>query len=171
MLESGASDPWSQHTTLMFDVAYDQAECDSLCGELASAEQRLELLSRRELDLIQACRVASLRANVSFYTGQFDRGVELGLQYLALAGNALPKEPTEEDLVREYARFRAQLGSRSIAQLADVPLSHDTLHARVLELLCDLTLPARWGNHDKLHDLIACRAATLCLEHGHTEAS
>jgi predicted ATPase/signal transduction histidine kinase len=171
VLESVASEPWSQHPELMFEVAFGQAESDSLCGELASAEQRLELLARRTENPIHAGRVASLRANISFYTGQFDRGLEVGLEFLTRVGSPLPKQPTEQDLSRAYARFHALRGSRDIVQLAEVPWSEDVLHARVLELLCDLTLPARWGNHDQLHDLIAIRAACLSLEHGHTEAS
>ncbi|MDI1432507.1 trifunctional serine/threonine-protein kinase/ATP-binding protein/sensor histidine kinase [Polyangium sorediatum] len=171
ILESLESDPWSRHPELMFELAYGHAECDSLCGELASAELRLVDLAARATRLTDAGRVVALRAAVSYYSGDFDRGLEVGLEYLNGAGSPLPSAPTDEDLAREYGRLREQIGTRSIADLADVPVCADELHARTLELAFQLTQPARWGNHDRLHDLLVCRMVNLSLERGHAEAS
>ncbi|MDC3962666.1 AAA family ATPase [Polyangium jinanense] len=171
ILKSLASDPWPLHPELMFELAYTHAECDSLCGELASAEHRLADLAARTTRLTDAGRVAALRTAVAGYAGDSARGLELGLEYLARVGSPLPPEPTEADLAREYSRVREQLGTRSIVALASLPMSDDDIHAQTLELAVQLAKAARWSNRDRLFDLLACRIANLSLERGHAEAS
>ena len=117
-----ADDSWKQHYRLTFELEYHRAECEFLTGDLAAAEQRLAMLSRRAANLVDLSAV-TCRARGDVYTtmDRPDRAVEVGLEYLRRIGVAWSAHPTDEEVEREYEQIWHQLGSRAIEELIDLP--------------------------------------------------
>src|SRR5208283_1791336 len=96
-----------QRARLAFDLELNWAECEYLTGRLASAEERLSVLSRRAANLVDTAAVACLR--MTLYTNattldRSDRAVDVGLEYLRLAGVDFSPHPTDDEVGQEYDR-------------------------------------------------------------------
>jgi len=163
-------DKWERTSQLAFALELFRAECEYLTGDLASSEQRLELLAGRPGNSVEAASVTCLRATLYTNLDQSDRAIEVGLGYLLCAGIPLPSQPTLEDVRLEYERLRQRLGSRPIEALVDLPPMTDPDQSAVMSVLSTLVPPANFSG-ETLGAIISIRMAILSLEHGSGDAS
>ena len=77
-----AEDSWERQYELTFSIEYHRAECELLTADLAAAEERLIMLSRRAGNLVDIAAVACLRLTLYTTLDRSDRGVEVCLEYL-----------------------------------------------------------------------------------------
>src|SRR4029077_6126094 len=118
-------DRWERCGALTFALELQQAECEFLTGALASAEERLLMLSSHAGRLVDSAAVAKLREDLFMTLGRSDRAVEACLDYLRRIGIQWSAHPAKEEVQREYDRLWRQIGSRSIEDLVDLPLMTD----------------------------------------------
>src|SRR5712671_4236622 len=118
-------DCWERRYPLVFAIEVIRAECEFLTGDLAAAEERLSTLSIRAANLVDKAAVACLRTGLYTTFDRASRAVEICLDYLREAGIAWSLHPTDEEIHEEYARLCAQLDSRPIEALFDLPLMGD----------------------------------------------
>src|SRR5262249_28260981 len=111
-----AEDCWRRDHALTFDVALNRAECEFRTGLLTEADDRLSMLSGRCANHVEASAVACLRVALYMTNGEFDRAVEVCLEYLQRVGVEWSLHPAKDDVDREYARIWRQLGARAIEQ-------------------------------------------------------
>jgi PAS domain S-box-containing protein len=161
---------WEQCYRLTFDLELIRAECEYLIGELASAEERLAMLSIRAQTPVDAAAVACVRINLYTTLGQSDSAVEVGLEYLRRVGGQWSPHPTEEDVRHAYDRLWQQLSARSIEALLDLPLMRDPERCAIMDVLTVLTSPALFTDLN-LFRLVVSQMATLSLEHGNSDGS
>ena len=159
-----------QRTRLAFDLELNLAECEYLTGRLASAEERLSVLSRRAANLVDIAAVACLRMTLYTTLDQSDRAVEIGLEYLRRVGVDFSPHPTDEDVQQEYGRLWRHLGDRAIGALVDLPVTRDPDCIATLEVLT-LTVPAANFTDENLFCVAVARMASLSVEHGNNDAS
>ena len=163
-------DKWERTSQLAFALELYRAECEYLTGDLASSEQRLELLAGRAGNSVEAASVTCLRATLYTNLDQSDRAIEVGLGYLLCAGIPLPSQPTVEDVRLEYERLRQRLGTRPIEALVDLPPMTDPHQSAVMSVLSTLVPPANFSG-ETLGAIISIRMAILSLEHGNGDVS
>src|SRR5262249_51721750 len=90
-------DSWERHYELIFQIEFHRAECEFVAGELATAVQRLEMLSSHAANTIELATVAVLQIDVYTTLGQSDRAVAVCLEYLRHLNIEWEIHPTEED--------------------------------------------------------------------------
>src|SRR6202023_268574 len=163
-------DSWEQQYELTFSIEYHQAECELLTADLAAAEERLTMLSRRARNLVDIAAVACLRLTLYTTLDRSDRGVEICLEYLQRGGVHWSPRPTSDEVRREYERIWSQLGGRSIEELIDLPLMNDPDSLAALDVLTEIVTPALF-TYENLFSLVICRMVNLSLEHGNSGGS
>jgi PAS domain S-box-containing protein len=159
-----------QKSQLAFDLELNWAECEYLTGRLASAEQRLSVLSRGAANLVDTAAVACLRMTLYTTLDRSDRAVDVGLEYLRRVGVDFSPHPTDDDVRQEYDRLWRHLGDRAIGALVDLPVTRDPDCIATLEVLT-LTVPAANFTDENLFCVAVARMASLSLHHGNGDAS
>jgi predicted ATPase len=165
-----AEDCWERMYPLVFAMQVNRAECEFLTGDLAAAEERLSTLSLRATNLVDKAAVACLRAALYTTLARADRAVEICVEYLREAGIACSPHPTDEEIRAEYERLWAQLGSRPIEALFDLPLMSDPDWRATMEVLTEISAPAYFFDVN-LWCLVLLRMANLSAEHGNCDGS
>jgi len=165
-----AQDSWERRYELTFSLEYHRAECEFLTGDLAAAEDRLLLLSRRAGGFADLAAVTCLRVELFTTTDRSVRAVEVGLEYLRGIGVHWSPHPSDDDVTREYERIWRKLGSRSIEELIDLPLMTDPEWRATIDVLTIVISPAMFTD-ENLRNLIVGRITNLSLEHGNSDGS
>jgi PAS domain S-box-containing protein len=165
-----AQDCWRRDRALAFDVMLNRAECEVRTGLLTEAEERLPLLFERAANRIEDSAVTCLRVALFMTHGQFDRAVEVCLEYLRRSAIDWSPHPTKEEVEREYAKVWQQIGSRAIEELVDLPLATDPDCRATQDVLAVLSTPA-WFTDENLYELVGAHIANLSLEYGNCDGS
>ena len=165
-----SEESWERRYTLTFALALQQAECEYLTGDLASAEKHLATLSPLTANLVDSAAVTCLSVELYTNLDQADRAVDIGLRYLKQIGIEWGLHPTDDEISREYARIWQQLGSRSVGELIDLPAMSDPDRRAALDVLTSVHAPANFTDGNLLA-LIIGRMANLSLEHGNGDGS
>jgi predicted ATPase len=95
-------DCWERQYALTFALEFQQAECEFLTGDFATAEERLLVLSRRAANLVDNAAVTRLQTELYARLDRSDRAVEVTLEYLRRVGVDWSLHPTEEEVRQEY---------------------------------------------------------------------
>ena len=165
-----AEESWQRHYHLTFELEYHQAECEFLTGDLAAAEERLSMLSRRAANLVDLAAVTCRRIAVYTTLDRPDRAVEMGLEFLRHTGVTWSPHPTDKEVEQEFERIWHQLGSRPIEALLDLPQMSDPAWCATIEVLAEIIPPALFTDNN-LHCLVIGRMANLSLEYGNSDGS
>ena len=163
-------DSWQRRRELIFALELNRAECEYLLGELASAEERLAMLSTRAQTTVDSAAVTCLRINLYTTLDQSDSAVAVGLEYLRRVDGQWSPHPTAKDVSQDYDGLWRQLGSGSIEALLDLPPMRDPNRCATMDVLTVLTSPALFTDLN-LFRLVVSRMATLSLEHGNGDGS
>ena len=163
-------DAFERRHELAFRLELHRAECEFLTGDVAAAENRLNLLSARPTGLVDLAAMTCLRVDLLTTLGRSDSAVDACLNYLRHAGIPWSAHPTNEDVQREYEHLWGQVGSRSIEALVDLSLITDPEVRATMDVLTAVVVPAGFTD-ENLFCLVSCRMANLSLEHGYTDGS
>ncbi|MDB5407616.1 MAG: histidine kinase, partial [Rhodospirillales bacterium] len=165
-----AEDSWERQYELTFSIEYHRADCELLTADLAAAEERLSVLSRRAANLIDVAAVACLRLTLYTTLDRSDRGVEVCLEYLRRGGVHWSPHPTKDEVRQEYEHIWRQIGKRSIEELVDLPLMSVPECCATLDVLTEVVTPALFTDENLL-SLVICRMVNLSLQHGNSDGS
>jgi PAS domain S-box-containing protein len=163
-------DAWERRQELAFELELHPADCEVCTGALQAADERLSALATRVVDTVQRCVVARRRADLYTMLGAGERAVAVALECLRHVGIDWPAHPTEVETRNEYDRIWSLLGSRVIEHLIDLPLMQDPESLATLDVLNALVIPSLYTDY-KLYVLSVCRATSLCLERGNSDAA
>jgi PAS domain S-box-containing protein len=161
---------WESHYELIFAIEYLTAECELLTADMAAAENRLSRLAQRARNRHDNCVVTRLRLTLYTALDQSDRGVDVFLEWLRRDGTLWSNHPGRGDVLREYERIWALLGTRPIDQLLDLPLTSDPDFLDTLDVFTEIVTPALFYD-ENLSSLVVCRMVSLSLEHGNCDGS
>ena len=165
-----ARDGWQRRHDLVFDLELHRAECEFLNGDIASADQRLTVLSSRAATVVERCAVACLVADVSWPLQQLERGLAECLDCLRHAGLEIPMHPTEAQAQAAYDRICSKLEGVGIDELAELPLLTDSTSRAILDVVARV-MPTTTITGMNLGTLLTCAAVELSLERGHYDSS
>jgi predicted ATPase len=126
---------WQQRHDLIFTL-------EVLTGQLAAAEERLEVLSTRAENTVDCATVACLRMDVYTTMGKNIDAVAVGLNYLQHLGIEWSPHPTEDEARREYDQMWLRLGDHDIEDLIELPLMSGRASLASFDVLIKLGPPA-----------------------------
>jgi PAS domain S-box-containing protein len=161
---------WGRNYSLIFSTEYLMAECELLTADKVAAENRLSLLPQRANNRHDFCLATRLRLTLYTTWDRCDRAVDVFLEWLRSEGTAWSNRPTRDDVLREYERIWALLGSRQIEELMDLPLVVDPEVLDTLDVFTEIVTPSILFD-EHLSTLVVCRLVTLSLEHGNSDAA
>jgi predicted ATPase len=122
------------------------------------------------LPLVDSATLTRLKEELFTTLGRSDRAVEACLDYLRHTGVRWSAHPAKEEVQQEYERLWRQIGSRSIADLVELPLMTDPEGRATMDVLTAVLAPAAHTDDDLLF-LVVCRIANLSLEDGNSDGS
>jgi PAS domain S-box-containing protein len=163
-------DGWDRRHDLKFALELARAECDFLTGQLEAADKSLTALSSGTANTIERAAIASMHISVCLELLQPDRAVAVCLDYLRHEGIEVSPHPKEDEVRREYEQIWLHLGSRTIEEVADLPLMTDPESLATLDVLLMTGLPAA-STDENLNCWTICRAVNLSLERGNCDAA
>ena len=163
-------DCWERRHELAFALELHRAECEFLTGELRAADERLTALSNHTTNNLERSGLALLHMGACTELLLADRAVAVALDYLRHVGIEFSPHPTEDEVQREYDQIWLHLGSRSIEDIADLPLMRDPDALATVGALTKMMVPAMLTD-ENLTSLTLCRAVNLSLERGNCDAS
>jgi len=161
---------WERNYPLIFSTEYLMAECELMTADKAAAENRLSLLPQRANNRHDFCLATRLRLTLYTTLDRCDRAVDVFLEWLRSEGTVWSNRPTRDDVLREYERIWALLGSRQIEDLMDLPLVVDPEVLDTLDVFTEIVTPSILFD-EHLSTLVVCRLVTLSLEHGNSDAA
>jgi PAS domain S-box-containing protein len=163
-------DAWERQRELSFALHLHRSECEFLAGEMATAADRLTMLSFRAANTVEKATVACLRVDLYTSLNQSDRAVAVCLDYLRDVGVEWSPHPSAEEARLEYERIWERLGSRAIEELLELALMSDPTSLATLDVLTKVLPPAQFTDAN-LFSLAICRAVNLSLERGNSDSS
>lgn len=161
---------WVRNYSVIFSTEYLMAECELLTADKATAENRLSQLPQRANNRHDYCLATRLRLTLYTTLDRCDRAVDVFLEWLRSQGTNWANRPTRDDVVQEYERIWALLGSRQIEELMDLPLVADPDVLDTLHVFTEIVTPSILFD-EHLSTLVVCRLVTLSLEHGNSDAA
>jgi predicted ATPase len=162
---------WDEDYELIFSVECNAAECELLTADMASAENRLQMLAQCAKGSHDIAIVTRLRIALYTALGLTHRAVEVGVEQLRRFGIEWSTRPDEEEIRAEFDSLRQRVGDRSIETLVDLPTTVDPDLLAIMEILLAMLPPGTTYADKRLHDLVVLRMANLSLEHGHCDGS
>ena len=163
-------DRWETHRDLTFALELGRAECEFVTVELAAADERLTALSNRAATNLERAAVVCLLIDACVERIQPDRAIAFALDYLRQVGIEISPHPREEEVRSEYEKVWSHLGSRTIEDVADLPLMSDPESLATLEVLIKIGIPATITD-ENLNCWSICKMVAFCLERGNCDAS
>ena len=161
---------WERKYPLIFLTEFLMAECELLTADKVAAENRLSLLPQRANNRHDFCVATRLRLTLYTTLDRCDRAVDVFLEWLRSQGTEWSNRPTRDDVLREYERIWALLGSRQIEDLMDLPLVVDPDVLDTLDVFTEIVTPSILFD-EHFSTLVVCRLVTLSLEHGNSDAA
>jgi PAS domain S-box-containing protein len=164
------ADAWERCYRLAFELELNLAECEFLTGDFAAAEQRLAALLGHARDNIDLAAATRLLLDLCVTMGDMGRANDVGLGYLRRIEPEWPLDITVEEARREHDRVSSRLAGLPHGALLDLPLMTDPTQRATMDVLTALSSPTLFGG-EALRQLVICRMAALCLEHGNCEGA
>lgn len=161
---------WVDHYALMFELELQRAECEIVLGDLAAAEERLDLLSGRAAGLADQAAAVCLKVLLCFTTGRYEHAADVALRFLSLAGIEWTAHPSEALVREEYLEMRRQLARRDAQNLVELAPMSDPKVIATMTVLTEL-FPAAYAVDRYLLDLVLLRMTNLSLRYGNHESS
>jgi PAS domain S-box-containing protein len=161
---------WDSQFALTFSLWLERAECEYLSGNFDRAEQLIGKLLARATSNVDQAAVFQVKLLLHTVKSEYPQAVASGLTCLRLFGIDLPAHPTLEQVRAEYETLWQSLNGRSIESLIDLPLMTDPELQAAMQVISVLTPPAYFTDFH-LFCLLACRMATISMQHGISDAS
>jgi PAS domain S-box-containing protein len=169
-LELLEEDIWERRYGLIFALELNRAECEFLTGQLASAHGRLEWLAGRARTLTDRVSVACLHMDVCLVLDRNDEAIKVCLTFLRHVGIDWRINPGDDEVHAEYNLIWTLMQGRTIEDLVELPAMENEVALATIRALISFFSPALHTN-ENLGCLAICKAVTLSLEFGNSDAS
>lgn len=163
---------WQRSYALSFALHVERAECEYLTGNFSCSDDLLTLTVEHAQGRLDKALAYRLRQRLYQLSGQWPEAMRAVLEALRLFEISLPDDDQAIMAATdaEITLIQDTLRRRSIADLADVPLSDDS-QARALIGLLGEAMPLIFGTRPTLWPLVTAKGVNACLQCGHAEES
>jgi predicted ATPase/signal transduction histidine kinase len=166
------ADAWRTRYPDAFALGLARAECEYLVSNFAAADELFALLTEKVASKADRATVCSLRIRRHLLTGEFERGLTIALEALAMFGVTFPDSEAEvrAAFVAEAQAIGPNLNGRRIADLVDAPLVTDPDVCATIDLFNDF-LPCGYNAGAKIFPLVILKMLNVCLKNGSRETA
>jgi predicted ATPase/GAF domain-containing protein/anti-anti-sigma regulatory factor len=158
-------DAWDTEHALALALHMKRGHIESLNGQYEPALATLSLALARATCRLDQTAVRRLRMKVHILKNDLRAAIDEGLAGLSAFDIHLPAFPSDEELTRELSRTFAELGDRSIASLAALPLLADPEIEALQNLLEELWVPCYLLNSNNF-GITVMKILQSSMQHG-----
>jgi predicted ATPase/signal transduction histidine kinase/tRNA A-37 threonylcarbamoyl transferase component Bud32 len=161
---------WKKEYDLTFSLYEEAAEAAYLIGNFEQMKQWVEVVKNQAKTLPEQIKIYEIEIQSTFYQGNPQKAIKLGLRILKLLGINLDENPSQSDIQSILAKTAQLLGKREIESLIDLPLMTDPEKLGAIHILayistsCYMAAPA-------LFLPVMLSKVNLSIEHGNAEWS
>ncbi|WP_426607015.1 AAA family ATPase [Pantoea anthophila] len=153
-----------------FMLRIDEAECEFLQGNLATAQMLCSQLLSKPGTLSEKSLAACLATEIHMRQSDNHLALETALAWLAVSGVHFRRDPDESEIDAAWQALRARMGDSPHAAFSRLPLNENRDIEAVLDLMAS-TIYVSAYDCPQLHLLLVCRMLEMTLDHGMTGAS
>jgi len=164
------SDAWEKERDLSFAAHLELAECGFLAGDYPEAERLFPVLLREARTRTEQAAAYRVKIDTHNIKGEGGAAIESALTCLRILGVEMSPHPSSGEVQRAYHEVWAELGSREIASLIDLPPMTDLDMQAAMDILTRLYIPAYYSDNNLFY-LHVCLGVNLSLRHGNAPAS
>jgi predicted ATPase/signal transduction histidine kinase len=167
-----APDAWETRYAEVFAVTLARAECEYLVSSFDAADELFALLLEKVRSKADRATVCSLRIRRYLLTGEYEKGLSVALEALALFGVTFPESEAEvrAAFMAEAQAIGPNLAGRRIADLADAPLVTDPEICATIDLFTEF-LPCGYNAGARIFPLVVLKVLNVCLKSGSRETA
>jgi len=158
---------------ITFSLYRDCAECEYLIGNFEQSKALFLQALNYSKSKFDKAEIYSIEMNLSMTKGDFETGIQAGLEGLELLGLKLPKKTEElKKLADSDSQYiESKLAKTNIPDLFHQPEQKDRTQNFVMQLLVYLWTLAYLNVNPDLSSVAALKMVLLSLEHGNTSLS
>ncbi len=165
-------DPWNEYYEETLAVYRELGECEYLIGNFLRADELLTAAIEKARFLLDLAGIYRLHLRLYQISGRYHEALDAAFMALRRFGITFPA--TDEN-ARAMAKVENRLvsdnlGTKSIADLCDIPLSDDEETRALIGLLAD-TVPIIFLVRQGMFPLFIAKAVNICLQRGHGDES
>jgi predicted ATPase/signal transduction histidine kinase len=165
-------DAWQTRYQDAFTVTLARAECEYLVSAFAVADELFAILLEKVSAKSDRATVCSLRIRRHLLTGEYEKGLAIALEALALFGVTFPESEAEvrAAFMAEAQAIGPNLAGRRIADLVDAPVVTDPEVCATLDLFTEF-LPCGYNAGARIFPLVVLKMLNVCLKSGNRETA
>src|SRR5262249_31497951 len=164
---------WESDYDLTFELHFEAAECEYLCGDFDAATAAFDRLLERAKNKLDKARVYSLRMVQYENMSRYADALSSAREGLALFGVSFPNSEEEKQaaLESEIEAIQSLICERSIESLIELPVMNDPAVRMVMSILTDIWASTYIIGDAALARLISATMTHLSLLHGNLAES
>ena len=174
LLETGRQllpdDAWSTRYRETFDHVQELSQCAFLSSEFDRAEEANQELLEAAQSKLDKAGILTMQLVQHGITGKRTEAIEAGILALTTLDPifAMAALPTGEDIEKEMALLKKNLGNKNIAELVNKPVVTDPAVKLCMRAVTELAIPAYATGNTTLFTMTILRMVNLSLVYGST---
>ncbi|BAZ00416.1 two-component hybrid sensor and regulator [Tolypothrix tenuis PCC 7101] len=164
------SDCWQTQYELALNLYVAAAEVSYLNGDFESMEQQAALVLQQAKTIFDKVKIFEIQIAAQSARSQMLEAIAIARDALAEFGIDLPTQADEAKISQALQDLQAQLNSREIESLIDLPIMSEPKAIAAMQLLKILFAPILVGNPSLL-PLLSATMVRLSLQFGNNPAS
>ncbi len=163
-------DYWDTRYQLIFELYFELAECEYLCGHYERGEELGAILLHRAKSKQDQAKAYSVQIIQYTNTGKYSQAIETGQAALALFGIALPETELDEAIGAALQEIELNIGERAIKDLIDLPEMTDPDGQMILYILANMISPVYMARPEWVF-IVVLEMVAVSLKYGNAKAS
>ncbi len=156
-----------QFDTLYYELLFESAECEYVCGNFQQAEVVMQQLLQQAEQLVDRMKVYVMQITMYGYRNQEDEASTIAQTAFAELGLSIPKDPSGIRVVTEMARTQLWL-ARNKRTLHRMPVNRSPLY-RVTGELFNAASSILFIANERASMVLICKYIRMVMRQGHTE--
>lgn len=153
-----------------FTLDFEEAECEFLQGNLASALALCSRLMGMPGSLEQKAVAACMMAELHMRQSDMHLALETALAWLAVFGIHLSRQPDDEACARAWQALEQRIGQDAVGRFGALPVTDDREAEAIMSLMLSAAMFAAFACPE-LHFLLLCKILQMTLDRGLCGAS
>lgn len=164
------TDCWQRHSQLTRRLYEERTEAAFCVGDFAQMNAAIDLILQNSSNVLEQVRLYELKIKALLVQGETLSAISLGREILRELGVTLPETVTPDDIYQVVETTLADLGERSVEDLASLPEMDDPKMLAALSIMAGLGPPIFMAA-PQLFPALASKTVKLFLEQGNCPLS
>ncbi|WP_319777475.1 AAA family ATPase [Maridesulfovibrio sp.] len=161
---------WTSDYRINFDLYLNWYECEFLNGKIKQSEKVFDKIIEHSQDRRDITKAQLSRIQLYSDQSRYHEAVKIGLETLRAYNVMIPESPGKLALGAELLKTRMSIGTKSTAQLYNLPDMDSEYHLETMKLLMSTITPAYMYNKSLVFYIILLMIR-LSIRHGNAPFS